>query len=131
MNSPDRPIDPTRRSARPCVRLYAELDAGGRRATGRSAELSGRCCRFEEYGHTLFLSAPEAEMLLADAPPPVRPLDDGADLPLAGRTGAAAPPARPGPWAVGVYYCDHAYPGRDPRGTRRAFHCGRLKSDRL
>ena len=27
-------------------------------------ELSGRCCRFKEYGHTLFISRPEAELLL-------------------------------------------------------------------
>ena len=32
--------------------------------------LSGRCCRFEEYGHTLFLSAAEAAVLIAELDAP-------------------------------------------------------------
>src|SRR5262249_44723991 len=60
--------------------LYAALDEAVA-GFGPTCRLSGRCCRFAEYGHTLFLSAPEAELLLADAPPPARPLDDGATCP--------------------------------------------------
>jgi hypothetical protein len=46
--------------------LYAELDrevAG----IGPVCKLSGRCCRFEEYGHTLFISTAEAEYLVDGA----------------------------------------------------------------
>ncbi len=64
--------------------LHEELDAAVRKQ-GPVCELSGRCCRFAEYDHTLFLSAPEAVVLISDAGPPSRPLDDGADLPVAGR----------------------------------------------
>ena len=63
--------------------LYAELDA----AVAGSApvcQISGRCCRFREYGHTLFLSAPEADYLVSEAPEPVRPLDRRRDVSLAG-----------------------------------------------
>ena len=77
-----RPARTRRRRFRDALRaLYAELDAEVAAARARSAELSGRCCRFAEYDHTLFLSAPEAALLLADAPPPSRPLDDGATCP--------------------------------------------------
>ena len=37
---------------------YAELDAEVVRLAP-VCQISGRCCRFEEYGHTLFVSAPE------------------------------------------------------------------------
>jgi Fe-S-cluster containining protein len=37
-------------------------------AAGPKCEASGRCCRFSEYGHTLYLSEIEAEVLLETAP---------------------------------------------------------------
>jgi hypothetical protein len=70
--------------------------------------LSGRCCRFQEYGHTLFLSGAEAQLLLADAPPPVRALDDGQSCPwqdLGGRCSARG--ARP--LGCRVFFCDPAF----------------------
>src|SRR5947209_2637461 len=70
--------------------------------------LSGRCCRFNEYGHTLFLSSMEAELLLADAPAPARPLDDGATCPWQDVSGrCTARQARP--LGCRVYFCDPAY----------------------
>src|SRR5687767_2381719 len=36
-------------------------------AAGPRCDASGRCCRFTEYGHTLFLSHLEADVLLAAA----------------------------------------------------------------
>lgn len=91
----------------PLQALYADLDADVARA-GPHCELSGRCCRFAEYGHTLFLSAPEAALLLADAPPPARPLDDGATCPWQdGRGHCHARDARP--LGCRVYFCDPAY----------------------
>ncbi|WP_435018767.1 hypothetical protein TA3x_000752 [Tundrisphaera sp. TA3] len=87
--------------------VYAGLDDEIRRLNPACA-VSGRCCRFEEYGHTLFLSAPEAALLLADAPPPSRPLDDGATCPWQDDRGrCTAREARP--LGCRVYFCDPAY----------------------
>ena len=47
--------------------VYAAADAAIAAAAPR-CDASGRCCRFTEYGHTLFISAFEAELLLAGAP---------------------------------------------------------------
>ena len=66
---------------------------------GPVCELSGRCCRFHEYGHTLFLPLPEAAVLIADAPPPGRDLDDGDSCPWQDRP-AAARRGTPARWAA-------------------------------
>jgi Fe-S-cluster containining protein len=47
--------------------VYARVDAAIAVAKPR-CEASGRCCRFTEYGHTLFLSQFEADILLETAP---------------------------------------------------------------
>jgi Fe-S-cluster containining protein len=47
--------------------IYAEVDAAIAAAKPR-CESSGRCCRFTEYGHSLFLSQFEADILLETAP---------------------------------------------------------------
>ena len=108
---PTRPLDrDSRGPAAPCTR---ELDAAVARL-GPVCELSGRCCRFAEYDHTLFLSAPEAACSCADAPPPSRPLDDGATCPWQDAR-AAAPHGRPGRWAAASI---SATPPIEP--TRRA-----------
>ena len=49
------------------LELYAEVDAAVA-AAGPVCVASGRCCRFKEYGHTLFVSNLEADVLLSDAP---------------------------------------------------------------
>jgi hypothetical protein len=77
-------------------------------------ELSGRCCRFKDYDHTLFLSTPEAALLLADAPPPVRPLDEGETCPwqdARGRCGARQ--ARP--LGCRVFFCDPGFTSAGPQ----------------
>jgi Fe-S-cluster containining protein len=57
------------------VELRDELRAVYRSAdevvagAGPVCEASGKCCRFTEYGHTLFLSDLEAALLLESAPP--------------------------------------------------------------
>ncbi len=56
--------------------LYAELDAEVARL-GPVCELSGRCCRFIEFGHTLFVSEAEVGYLLAAAPRPQRAAGSG------------------------------------------------------
>lgn len=90
--------------------LYAALEADVGRA-GPTCALSGRCCRFAEYGHTLFLSAAEAALLLADAPEPARPRDDGQTCPWQDARGhCTARDARP--LGCRVYYCDPSYQDR-------------------
>ncbi len=108
----------------PLAELYRELD----QAVAELApvcELSGRCCRFKEYGHTLFLSEPEAAVLIADAPAPVRPLDSGETCPWQDAKGrCVARGARP--LGCRVYFCDPAYEDQAPEISERFL--GRLKA---
>jgi Fe-S-cluster containining protein len=53
--------------------VYAQVEAAIAAAQPRCTA-SGRCCRFSEYGHTLFLSHFEAEILLEAAPEYPRPV---------------------------------------------------------
>ena len=78
--------------------LYRELDEAVA-MTGPVCQLSGRCCRFKDYGHTLFLSAPEALLLVADAPSLLASLTTANRAPGKMFAGAARPEMR-GPWAA-------------------------------
>jgi hypothetical protein len=92
--------------------LYRELDLTVAE-TGPVCVVSGRCCRFKEYGHTLFLSAPEALLLAADAPRPVGPIDDAQCCPWQDAHGrCTARAARP--LGCRVYFCDPAFQSRAP-----------------
>jgi Fe-S-cluster containining protein len=87
--------------------LYKELDADVAEL-GPVCQLSGRCCRFKEYGHTLFISTPEAQLLLESAPEPCRPLDRGDTCPWQNEHGhCTARDSRP--MGCRVYYCDPSY----------------------
>jgi Fe-S-cluster containining protein len=87
--------------------LYGQLDAEIR-TLGVVCELSGRCCRFEEYGHTLFLSKTEANYLLSNAPRPARPLDQGQSCPWQDLQGRCT--ARDGrPIGCRVYFCNKEF----------------------
>jgi Fe-S-cluster containining protein len=87
--------------------LYDELDAEVARL-GPICELSGRCCRFQEYGHTLFVSSLEIQFLLGGAPEPERPLDQGQTCPWQdSQNRCKARGARP--LGCRVYFCDAAY----------------------
>ncbi len=100
------PIDPSL-VREPLRVLYADLDA---EVAGHQPAciLSGRCCKFAEHGHTLFVSAPEFALLLADAPAPSRPLDAGLTCPWQDFQGrCTAREARP--LGCRVYFCDPAY----------------------
>lgn len=109
--------------------LYRRLDAEVARA-GPVCELSGRCCRFEEYDHTLFLSDPEAKLLVIDAPEPVRPLDDGASCPWQDVRGrCTARDARP--MGCRVYFCDPSYEQTGPEIAERSIALLKEVVDRM
>jgi Fe-S-cluster containining protein len=113
MTHPADPPEPDAARPRDVLRaLYADLDAEVSRR-GASCALSGRCCRFAEYGHTLFLTAAEAALLLDEAPPPSRPLDDGETCPWQDARGrCTARDARP--LGCRVYFCDPAFQAQAP-----------------
>jgi Fe-S-cluster containining protein len=71
-------------------------------------ELSGRCCRFQEYGHTLFISRPEAELLLEQGLPENAVVDEsGCPFQINGLCTAR----ERRPLGCRVYYCDPNYAG--------------------
>ena len=125
MNGSDMPIasiDPDAVRAQ-LTQLYDDLDAEVA-AQGPVCLVSGRCCRFEEYGHTLFITAVEAALLVADAPNPPRPPDDGSTCPWQDRAGrCTARGARP--LGCRVYFCDPAYEGKAEALTET--YLGRLR----
>ena len=105
-------------------RVYEDLDAEIARLAPR-CELSGRCCRFKEYDHTLFLSTLEAGFLLSEAPSPVSDLDDGATCPWQDDSGRCR--AREGrPLGCRVYFCDPEHAERAPELSER--YLARIKS---
>jgi Fe-S-cluster containining protein len=87
------------------LEIYREADAEVATA-GPVCVASGRCCRFKEYGHTLFLSGLEADVLLAAAPPFAGPVS--VDFcPFQKDNLCTA--REPRPLACRVYYCDPTY----------------------
>jgi hypothetical protein len=91
---------------RKVLELYQEVDAAVA-AAGPVCVASGRCCRFKEYGHTLFLSNLEAEVLLYDAPPydPETVTPDFCPF----QQGNLCTARQPRPLGCRVYYCDPNY----------------------
>ena len=87
------------------LELYAEVDAAVA-AAGPVCVASGRCCRFKDYGHTLFVSNLEADVLLALAPPFDRPASSDF-CPF--QRGNLCTAREPRPLGCRVYYCDPAY----------------------
>jgi hypothetical protein len=90
---------------RQILTLYQEVDAAVA-AAGPVCVASGRCCRFKEYGHVLFLSNLEAEVLLAGAPPYTRPVS--ADF-CPFQQGNLCTAREPRPLGCRIYFCDPAY----------------------
>jgi hypothetical protein len=90
---------------REVLAVYAAADAAVA-AAGPRCDASGRCCRFAEYGHTLFLSHFEAELLLEAAPPYAKPVGrDGCPFQVGGL--CTARESRP--LGCRIYFCDPAY----------------------
>jgi len=106
--SRDGPADPHAACLPAALReLYAELDAAIA-ARGPVCQASGRCCRFKEYGHTLFLSRAEADYLL-QADWPAYAYDENL-CPFQVEGLCQARERRP--LGCRVYYCDPAYHGQ-------------------
>ena len=87
------------------LKLYSEVDREVA-AAGPVCVASGRCCRFAEYGHTLYISNLEADVLLAIAPPYERPVTPSY-CPF--QKGNLCTAREPRPLGCRVYYCDPNY----------------------
>jgi hypothetical protein len=90
---------------RQVLEVYDEVDREVA-AAGPVCVASGRCCRFKEYGHVLFLSSLEADVLLAGAPSYDRPVS--ADFCPFQKDNLCTARA-PRPLGCRIYYCDPAY----------------------
>jgi hypothetical protein len=88
------------------VELYREVDRDVA-AAGPVCVASGRCCRFKEFGHVLFLSNLEADVLLHDAPPYEVDAVTPDFCPF--QKGNLCTAREPRPLACRVYYCDPNY----------------------
>ena len=88
------------------LELYREADREVA-AAGPVCVASGRCCRFKEYGHVLFLSNLEAEVLLHDAPlyDPQAVTPDFCPF----QKGNLCTAREPRPLGCRVYFCDPNY----------------------
>jgi hypothetical protein len=87
------------------LQLYAEVDQEVA-AAGPVCIASGRCCRFKEFGHVLFLSSLEAEVLLHGAPAYETPVTPDF-CPFQKEKLCTA--REPRPLGCRVYYCDPGY----------------------
>src|SRR5438874_5217830 len=90
---------------RKVMELYVEVDREVA-AAGPVCVASGRCCRFKEYGHVLFLSNLEAEVLLESAPTYEQPVT--ADF-CPFQKGNLCTAREPRPLGCRVYFCDPNY----------------------
>ncbi|HMC88537.1 MAG TPA: hypothetical protein VKI17_03270, partial [Gemmataceae bacterium] len=100
---------------RQVLELYQEVDREVA-AAGPVCVASGRCCRFKEYGHVLFLSNLEAEVLLAGAPGYQQPLTPDF-CPFQKDNLCTA--REPRPLGCRVYYCDPSYQETGNRITEK------------
>lgn len=91
---------------RQVLELYRQVD-NEVAAAGPVCIASGRCCRFKEYGHTLFLSNLEAEVLLQDAPP--YDVENVTPDFCPFQKGNLCTAREPRPLGCRVYYCDPNY----------------------
>ena len=85
--------------------IYREADAAVASA-GPVCVASGRCCRFKEYGHVLYLSSLEADVLLDAAPPFDKP--ESADF-CPFQKDKLCTAREPRPLGCRVYFCDPLY----------------------
>lgn len=89
--------------------IYSEADTAVA-AAGPVCESSGRCCRFTEYDHTLFLCELEADVLLETAPDYSGVTPDGCPFQVNNLCTARAER----PLGCRVYFCDPTFKDRMP-----------------
>jgi hypothetical protein len=90
---------------RQILELYHEVDHAVA-AAGPVCVASGRCCRFKEYGHVLYISNLEAAVLLASAPRYEQPVSTDF-CPF--QKDKLCTAREPRPLGCRIYYCDSAY----------------------
>jgi hypothetical protein len=103
------------------LEIYREVDRAVA-AAGPVCVASGRCCRFKEYGHMLFLCNLEAEVLLADAPSYDLPVSPDF-CPFQKENLCTARDLRP--LGCRIFFCDPAYQETGNRLTEQSLR--RLK----
>lgn len=87
--------------------LFARVDHEIHRI-GPQCELSGRCCRFKEYGHDLFITGLEHDYLIETSTAAVTSLKYGENCPWQSNSGmCTARDSRP--LGCRVFFCDPAY----------------------
>src|SRR3954452_20832156 len=101
---------------RAVLKLYADADRDVA-AAGPVCVASGRCCRFKEYGHTLFLSSLEAEVLLSAAPEYDSNAVTSDFCPFQKENLCTA--REPRPLGCRVYYCDPNYQEKSQEITEK------------
>ncbi len=100
------------------LEIYHEADAAVA-AAGPVCIASGRCCRFKEYGHVLYLSRLEADVLLQAAPAYDKPVSSDF-CPFQKENLCTA--REPRPLSCRVYYCDPAYQEKGGQITEMQLH---------
>ena len=100
------------------LEIYRQVDAEVA-AFGPRCDASGRCCRFKEWGHTLFLSQFEAEVLLDSAPGYEKPVSSDF-CPF--QKGNLCTAREPRPLGCRVYFCDPTYQEEGARITEKYLH---------
>ena len=111
-----RPIPHEHELRRRVLDVYADVDRAVA-AAGPRCDASGRCCRFTEYGHTLFLSHFEAETAARNRPAYAKPVSpDG--CPFQVDNLCTARDERP--LGCRIYFCDPAYQDRQGEITEAA-----------
>jgi hypothetical protein len=103
------------------LEVYREADEEVR-AAGPVCLASGRCCRFKEWGHVLYISNLEADVLLAAAPPYEQPVSPDF-CPF--QKDKLCTAREPRPLGCRVYYCDLNYQETGNQITEKYLH--RLK----
>jgi hypothetical protein len=106
---------------RQVLEIYKEVDQAVA-AAGPVCVASGRCCRFKDYGHVLFLSNLEADVLLDSAPPYQQPVSPDF-CPFQRNNLCTA--REPRPLGCRIFYCDPSYQEAGNQITEEAL--GRLK----
>jgi len=100
------------------LEIYRAVDAEVA-AAGPVCVASGRCCRFKEWGHALYISNLEAEVLLAHAPAYEQPVS--ADF-CPFQKDKLCTAREPRPLGCRVYFCDPNYQETGNQITEKHLH---------